>query len=93
MVQILDYFLIDLASPIGLLWFWNFGFMLGVSMVLQVVTGLMLSLYYSDSVMLAFGSVNYIMVEVRSGFEMRLFHSSGARLLFFLIFVHIGRRI
>jgi ubiquinol-cytochrome c reductase cytochrome b subunit len=92
-VRLFNYFLLDLASPRNLLWFWNFGFMLGISMVIQVVRGFLLSLYYNDSVNYAFYSVNYLILEVENGYEMRFIHSSGASLLFFLIFVHIGRRI
>nr|CCA94471.1 Cytochrome B [Philodina citrina] len=93
MVQMLNYFLLDLASPSNLLWFWNFGFMLGISMVMQVLSGFLLSLYYNDSVNYAFYSVTYLMVEVENGYEFRFIHSSGASLLFFLIFIHIGRGI
>ena len=93
LVQLLNYFLVDLARPRNLLWFWNFGFMLGISIVIQVVRGFLLSLYYNDSVNYAFYSVNYLILEVENGYEFRFIHSSGASLLFFLIFIHIGRRI
>ncbi len=92
-VQLFNYFLSDLASPRNLLWFWNFGFMLGISIVIQVVSGFLLSLYYNDSVNYAFYSVRYLMLEVENGYEFRFIHSRGASLLFFLIFIHIGRRI
>jgi len=92
-VQILNYFLLDLARPRNLLWFWNFGFILGISIVIQVLSGFLLSLYYNDSVNYAFYSVIYLMLEVENGYEFRFIHSRGARLLFFLIFIHIGRRI
>nr|AFQ96972.1 cytochrome b [Habrotrocha constricta] len=91
LVQMFNYFLVDLASPSNLLWFWNFGFMLGISMVMQVLSGFLLSLYYNDSVSYAFYSVNYLMLEVENGYEFRFIHSSGASLLFFLIFIHMGR--
>jgi len=81
----LNYFLLDLARPRNLLWFWNFGFMLGISMVIQVLSGFLLSLYYNDSVNYAFYSVRYLILEVENGYEFRFIHSSGARLLFFLI--------
>jgi len=90
-VKILNYFLFDLARPVNLLWFWNFGFMLGIAMVIQVVRGFLLSLYYNDSVNYAFYSVRYLILEVENGYQIRFIHSTGARVLFFLIFVHIGR--
>jgi ubiquinol-cytochrome c reductase cytochrome b subunit len=91
LVKMLNYFLLDLARPRNLLWFWNFGFMLGICIVVQVVSGFLLSLYYNDSVVYAFHSVIYITLEVENGWEVRYLHSRGARLLFFLIFIHIGR--
>jgi len=91
LVQIFNYFLVDLARPRNLLWFWNFGFMLGICIVIQVLRGFLLSLYYNDSVINAFTSVVYIISEVENGYEIRFIHSRGARLLFFLIFIHIGR--
>ena len=60
-------------------------------MVIQVVRGFLLSLYYNDSVALAFHSVMYLILEVENGYEIRFLHSRGARLLFFLIYIHIGR--
>jgi ubiquinol-cytochrome c reductase cytochrome b subunit len=93
LIQLVNYFLLDLARPRNLLWFWNFGFILGISIVIQVVRGFLLSLYYNDSVSYAFYSVNYLILEVENGYEFRFIHSSGARLLFFLIFIHIGRGI
>ena len=93
LVQILNYFLLDLARPRNLLWFWNFGFILGISIVIQILSGFLLSLYYNDSVNYAFYSVNYLILEVENGYEFRFIHSRGARILFFLIFIHIGRRI
>jgi len=83
----------DLASPLNLLWFWNFGFILGIAMVFQVVSGLMLSLYYRDLVNYAFYSVVYLRIEVEMGFMFRFVHSGGASLLFILIYIHLGRRL
>jgi len=60
-------------------------------MVIQVVRGFLLSLYYNDSVNYAFYSVRYLILEVENGYQVRFIHSTGARVLFFLIFVHIGR--
>ena len=39
LVQLVNYFLVDLARPRNLLWFWNFGFILGISIVMQVLRG------------------------------------------------------
>lgn len=65
--------------------------MLGICIVIQVLRGFLLSLYYNDSLTYAFYSVVYIMQEVENGYEIRFLHARGARLLFFLIFIHVGR--
>jgi len=62
-------------------------------MVIQVIRGFLLSLYYNDSVRYAFHSVIYLILEVENGYKIRYLHSRGASLLFFLIFIHIGRGI
>lgn len=67
--------------------------MLGISIVIQVLSGFLLALYYNDSLNYAFYSVVYIIQEVENGYEIRFLHSRGARLLFFLIFIHVGRGI
>jgi len=92
-LKILNSFLSDLARPINLLWFWNFGFILGIAMVFQVIRGLLLSLYYRDMINYAFYSVVYLSIEVEIGFIFRFVHSGGARLLFILIYIHLGRRL
>jgi len=91
--KILNSFLSDLARPLNLLWFWNFGFILGIAIVFQVLSGLLLSLYYSDLVSYAFYSVVYLSIEVESGYMFRFIHSGGASLLFILVYIHLGRAL
>jgi len=67
--------------------------MLGIAIVVQVLSGILLALYYSDSVNYAFYSVVYLEVEVQIGYVIRFIHSTGASLLFILIYIHIGRRL
>lgn len=62
-------------------------------MVLQVIRGLLLSLYYRDFIVFAFYSVLYLILEVEGGRFFRFFHSTGARLIFFLVYIHIGRSL
>jgi len=75
--------------PLSLSTFWNFGFLLGMSFVFQLITGVLLSLYYSTS--LPFMSVYYLMRELYSGDLFRLFHVTGASFVFLLLYVHMGR--
>jgi len=55
------------------------------------VRGFLLALYYNDSVNYAFYSVVYLILEVENGNKIRFIHSSGASLLFFLVYIHIAR--
>jgi len=59
-------------------------------MVIQVLRGFLLSLYYNDSVNYAFYSVTYLILEVENGYEIRFIHSRGASLLFFLILIAVS---
>lgn len=72
---------------------WNFGFLLGIVLIFQVLTGLFLVIHYSSSIDLAFSSIRHIMRDVNYGWILRIFHSNGASLYFFFIFFHIGRGI
>jgi len=63
-----------------------------MAIVVQVISGIILALYYSDSVSYAFYSVVYLEIEVQIGYLIRFIHSTGASLLFILIYIHIGRR-
>lgn len=91
LIGMFNSFLTDLARPKNLLWWWNFGFILGIIIVVQVVSGFMLALYYNDSINYAFYAVEYIINDINNGYLFRFVHSTGARMLFFLIFIHIGR--
>lgn len=93
MVKIANSFLLDLASPKNLLWWWNFGFTLGTSIIIQAPSGLMLALSYCDSLNYASFSVQHTTDEIERGRISRFIHPRGARVLFFSIFTHVGRRI
>lgn len=93
LIKVLNSFLSDLATPKNLLWWWNFGFTSGISILIQVFRGLILALLYCDYVNYAFISAEYLIDEINNGYTLRLIHPRGARMLFSLIFTHIGRRL
>nr|UZP15728.1 cytochrome b [Contracaecum sp.] len=80
---------ISLPSSKALTFNWNYGSMLGMVLGFQILTGTLLSFYYSDDGALAFGSVQYIMYEVNFGWVFRIFHSNGASLFFIFLYLHI----
>lgn len=82
---------IDLISPINISYFWNFGSLLGLSLIIQILRGLLLTIYYSPNVSLAFNCVAYISREVNYGWIIKNFHSNGASMFFLCIYIHIRR--
>jgi quinol-cytochrome oxidoreductase complex cytochrome b subunit len=67
---------------------WNMGRLLGFILMIQIISGLFLTFYYSNDSILAYTSVQYIIYEVNLGWLIRVFHFNGASLLFFAIYVH-----
>jgi len=72
---------------------WSFGSLLGLCLIMQIITGLMLSAFYLPSVELAFFSVERIMRDVENGWLLRYMHSNGASFYFILIYLHIFKAI
>ncbi len=72
---------------------WNFGSLMGLILVLQIVTGLFLAFHYKSSLKLAFLSIEHIIRNVKNGWLVRRFHAKGAAFFFIFIYLHIGRKI
>lgn len=72
--------------------FWYFfGSLAMLVLVLQIVTGIFLTMHYKPDADLAFGSVEYIMRDVPWGWLIRYMHSTGASLFFVVIYLHMFR--
>merc|ERR1711930_31638 len=65
--------------------------LLGVAIILQIVTGILLSLHYTSDINGAYFSIFFIIREVFFGWSLRYLHSSGASFVFLFVFLHIGR--
>jgi ubiquinol-cytochrome c reductase cytochrome b subunit len=59
--------LVDYPTPINLSYFWGFGSLAGLTLVIQMITGIFLAMHYTPHVTLAFTSVEHIMRDVNSG--------------------------
>lgn len=92
-IKIINSSLIDLPSPINISAWWNFGSLLALCLIIQIVTGLFLTIYYTANIELAFYSVNYICRNVNYGWLIRTLHANGASFFFICIYLHIGRGI
>nr|YP_010443269.1 cytochrome b [Polypogon tarsicrinata]UTE83788.1 cytochrome b [Polypogon tarsicrinata] len=91
--KILNGSLIDLPSPSNISYWWNFGSLLSLCLIIQILTGLFLTMYYTANIELAFYSVNYICRNVNYGWLIRTLHANGASFFFICIYLHIGRGI
>lgn len=92
-LSIVNGMVIDLPSPVNISYFWGFGSLLGLCLVIQMATGIFLAMHYTAQMDLAFNSVEHIMRDVNYGWVIRYAHSNGASMFFICVFLHIGRGI
>lgn len=78
-------------APKNLNYWWNFGSIAGIILVLQILTGLFLAMHYTPHVDHAFDSVENIMRNVNYGWLLRYAHAVGASMFFVAVFAHIFR--
>nr|APF47451.1 cytochrome b [Pholetesor sp. SNS-2016] len=90
-LNILSNMIIKLPTPVNITIFWNFGSLLGLCLIIQILTGLFLSMPYASNVNYSFYSIIHIMKDVNYGWLMRLMHMNGASFFFVCIYFHIGR--
>ena len=86
-----DCHLIHYPTPIGLTYAWSFGSLAGMSLVIQILSGILLSTHYTANIDLAFASVEYIMRDVPNGWFIRYVHANGASMFFIVVYSHIFR--
>jgi ubiquinol-cytochrome c reductase cytochrome b subunit len=85
--------LTDYPTPRNLNYWWNFGFLAGFVLVLQIATGVFLAMHYKPAAAEAFDSVQHIMREVNYGWLLRYLHATGASAFFAVIFIHMVRTL
>ena len=85
--------IVDLPAPINLSIWWNFGSLLGLCLVIQIVTGLFLAIHYTPHIDLAFSSVAHITRDVNYGWLLRNLHANGGSWFFICLYLHAGRGI
>lgn len=77
--------------PKNLNYFWNFGVLAGVFLMIQIATGVVLAMHYAAHETVAFASVERIMRDVNFGWLIRYLHMNGASFFFIVVYVHIFR--
>jgi len=78
-------------TPKNFNYFWNFGALAVVSLVIMIITGIFLAMNYQPNSELAFNSVQHIMRDVNYGWLIRYVHQTGASMFFIVAYVHIFR--
>ena len=86
-----DCHLIHYPTPIGLTYAWSFGSLAGFCLIIQILSGILLSMHYTANIDLAFASVEYIMRDVPNGWFIRYIHANGASMFFIVLYSHIFR--
>ena len=81
----------EYPTPKNLNYWWNFGSLAGITLVIMIVTGIILSMHYTAHVDHAFQSVERIMRDVNYGWLIRYIHANGASFFFIVVYIHIFR--
>nr|ANJ70601.1 cytochrome b [Ocypus olens] len=92
-LKIINNSLIDLPSPSNINAWWNFGSLLGLCLMIQIITGIFLAMHYTANIELAFNSVSHICRDVNYGWLIRTLHANGASFFFICLYLHVGRGI
>nr|AZZ71423.1 cytochrome b [Holbrookia lacerata] len=90
-IKIVNNSFIDLPAPSNISAWWNFGSLLGICLIIQILTGLFLAMHYTADITSAFSSVAHICRDVQYGWLIRNIHANGASMFFICIYLHIGR--
>nr|AAK12999.1 cytochrome b [Enteromius bigornei] len=91
LMKIVNEALVDLPAPSNISSWWNFGSLLGLCLITQILTGLFLAMHYTSDISTAFSSVVHICRDVNYGWLIRNIHANGASFFFICIYMHIAR--
>jgi len=81
--------LIDYPTPSNLSYWWSFGSLDSICLVIQIITCAFLSIHYTPHVDLVFLSVKHIVRDVKGGWLFRYMHANGANMFFIMVYLHI----
>nr|AXR86036.1 cytochrome b [Telenomus sp. ZCS-2018] len=91
--KIINNSLINLPTPMNINLWWNFGSLLGICLMIQILTGLFLSFHYCPNINLAFNSIVHMNHNMNYGWLIHYLHMNGASMFFFCIYFHVGRNM
>jgi quinol-cytochrome oxidoreductase complex cytochrome b subunit len=87
----LNHELNEYPTPKNLNYWWNFGSLAGIMLVVMIATGIVLAMHYTPHVDHAFDSVERIMRDVNYGWLIRYIHMNGASFFFIVVYIHMFR--
>ena len=90
-LNILNSYVVDSPQPANLSYSWNFGSLLALSLVVQIITGVTLAMHYNSGISTAFESLEHIMRNVDNGWFIRYLHANTASAFFLMVYCHVGR--
>ena len=90
-LTIFNSYLVDNPEPSTISYLWNFGSLLGLCLVSQIVSGILLAMHYQGSASFAFALVEHIMRDVNDGWLIRMVHANIASFFFICVYLHISR--
>nr|YP_010872938.1 cytochrome b [Pheidole malinsii]WGV34125.1 cytochrome b [Pheidole malinsii] len=83
--------LLKLPTPTNISYWWNFGSLLGLFLMIQIISGFFLSMHYCPNIYYAFYSIIHIMQNISNGWLMHNIHINGATFFFICMYTHMGR--
>ena len=93
LINVLNEHLIDYPTPTTINYRWSFGFLSGMCLLIQILTGVLLAMHYTPNVDLAFFSIEHIMRDVNNGWLIRYTHANGASFFFIVVYAHMARNL
>nr|FAA04208.1 TPA: cytochrome b [Holtodrilus truncatus] len=91
LIKIMNKAFIDLPAPINISIWWNYGSLLGLTLIIQTISGIFLTMHYTPNMDMAFMSVMHISRDVEWGWMIRYIHGNGASMMFLFMYLHMSR--
>lgn len=92
-LSLVNSYIIDSPAPSNISYLWNFGSLLALCFIIQIITGVTLAMHYTPNIDLAFISIEHIMRDVNNGYILRYMHANGAGFFFICVYVHVGKAL
>jgi ubiquinol-cytochrome c reductase cytochrome b subunit len=93
LLRLYNSYVVDSPQPANISYMWNFGSLLALCLIIQILSGVFLAMHYSPNVDLAFNSVEHIMRSVNNGWVIRYTHANVASFFFICVYAHVARGI